>query len=85
LDVAQRHARVKRGGDECVPERVRPDWLGDPSAAGHPAHDPGGAVPVQPPARPAEHCVDWRHRQSGARWYLQRRRLAQDAEIALAS
>jgi hypothetical protein len=29
-----------------VPEGVRPDGLGDPGAAGHPADDPGGAVPV---------------------------------------
>jgi hypothetical protein len=31
---------------ENVPEGVRPDGLGDPGAAGYPADDPGGAVPV---------------------------------------
>jgi hypothetical protein len=29
---------------------VRADVLGDPGAAGDPADDPGGAVPVQPPS-----------------------------------
>jgi len=33
-----------------VPQGVRPDQLGDPGAAGDPADDPPGAVPVQPPA-----------------------------------
>jgi len=28
-------------------QRVRPDRLADPGAAGHPADDPGGAVPVE--------------------------------------
>jgi hypothetical protein len=32
------------------PERVRADGLGDLGAAGDPADDPPGAVPVQPPA-----------------------------------
>jgi hypothetical protein len=31
-----------------VPQGVRPDWLGDPGAAGQAAHDPGGTVPVEP-------------------------------------
>jgi hypothetical protein len=31
-----------------VPQRVRPDRLDHPGPAGHPAHDPHGAVPVQP-------------------------------------
>jgi hypothetical protein len=30
-----------------VPQRVRPDRLGDPGTAGGPADDPPGAVPVQ--------------------------------------
>ena len=50
LHVAQRDAGVERGGDERVPQGVRPDGLGDPGAAGDPADDPPGAVPVQPPA-----------------------------------
>ena len=49
LDVAQRHAGVQGGGDECVPQRVRPDGLGDPGAARDLADDPPGALPVQPP------------------------------------
>jgi hypothetical protein len=48
LDVAERNSGVEGGGDECVPQRVRPDRLGDPGAAGHPADDPRGAVPIQP-------------------------------------
>jgi len=36
------------GGDECVPQRVRPDLLGQPGPAGDTADDPPGAVPVQP-------------------------------------
>ena len=31
-----------------MPQRVGPDRLGDPSAAGRPTNDPGGTVPVQP-------------------------------------
>jgi len=50
LDVAKRHAGVEGGGDERVPQGVRPYRLGDPGAAGHPAHDPRGAVPVQLPS-----------------------------------
>jgi hypothetical protein len=49
LHVAQGHAGVERGGDECVPEGVRDDVLGDPGAAGDPGDDAGGAVPVQTP------------------------------------
>lgn len=48
LDITERDTRVEGGGNECVPQRVRPDRLGDPGAAGHPADDPGGAVRVQP-------------------------------------
>ena len=56
LDVAQRDAGVEGGGDEGMPQGVRPDRLGDPGAAGDPADDPPGAVPVQPPpARCEEH------------------------------
>src|SRR5215472_3769239 len=36
------------GSDERMPQRVRPDRLGDPGAAGYPAHDPRDTVPVQP-------------------------------------
>jgi hypothetical protein len=50
LDIAQRYAGVQGGGDERMPQRVRPDVLGDPCAAGDAADDPAGAVPVQPPA-----------------------------------
>src|SRR5258708_17367790 len=35
-------------GDECVPQRVGPDGLGNPGAAGDRADDPPGAVPGQP-------------------------------------
>jgi hypothetical protein len=49
LHVAQRHAGVKGGGNERVPERVRADRFADPGAARNPADDPPGAVPVQPP------------------------------------
>jgi hypothetical protein len=48
LDVAEWDACVEGGGDERMPQRVRPDRLGDPGADGYPAYDPGGAVPVQP-------------------------------------
>jgi hypothetical protein len=48
LDVLQRDPGVQRGGDERVPQRVRPDRLGDPGAAGDPADDAPAAVPVQP-------------------------------------
>jgi hypothetical protein len=37
------------GGDERMPQRVRPDVLGDPCAAGDAADDPAGTVPIQPP------------------------------------
>ncbi len=40
---------VEGGGDERVPQGVRADVLGDPGAAGHPADDAGGAVPVHLP------------------------------------
>ena len=49
LHVAQRHPGVERRGYECMPQRVGADVIGDPGAAGDPVHDPGGAVPVQPP------------------------------------
>ncbi len=42
-------AGVEGGGNERVPQRMRPDGLGDPGAVGGPADDPRGAVPVQPP------------------------------------
>ena len=50
LDTAERDPGVEGGGDERVPQGVRPDRLGDPSAASHPADNPGGAVPVLPPS-----------------------------------
>jgi len=49
LRIPQRHPGVERGGNERVPQGMRADVLGDPGAAGHPADDPGGAMPVQPP------------------------------------
>jgi len=49
LHVAQRNPGVQGGGDECVPERVRSDGLGDPGAARGLPEDPPSAVPVQPP------------------------------------
>jgi len=48
LHVPQRHPGVERRG-ERVSQGVRADVLGDLGAAGDPAEDPGGAVPVQPP------------------------------------
>jgi len=48
LDIPQRNPGVEGGGDEGVPQGVRPDRLGDPGAARDTADDPGGAVPVQP-------------------------------------
>ena len=49
LHIAQRHPGVERGGDERVPERVRPDSFANPGPTRHPAVHPPGAVPVQPP------------------------------------
>jgi hypothetical protein len=46
LHVAQRDPSVQRRGDERVPQRVRPDRLGDPGVAGDTADNPPGAVPV---------------------------------------
>ena len=51
LDVAERHPGVEGGGDERMPQRVRPDRLGDCGTDGYPADDPGGTVPAQPPDR----------------------------------
>jgi hypothetical protein len=48
LDVAERDPGIQRGGDGRMPQRVRPDQLGDPGTDGYPADDPGGTVPVQP-------------------------------------
>jgi hypothetical protein len=44
----RRHAGVKGRGDERVPQRVRPDLLGQPGTLGDAADDPAGPVPVQP-------------------------------------
>jgi hypothetical protein len=49
LHVPERYPGVQGGGDERMPQRMRPDVLGDPCAAGDAADDPPGAVPVQPP------------------------------------
>jgi len=46
-EAANRNTTTKQR--ECVPERVRPDFLGDPGLPGDPADDPSGAMPVQPP------------------------------------
>jgi hypothetical protein len=48
LYVAGYDACVEGGGDEGVPEDVRADRLGDAGPFGDAAHDPAGAVPVQP-------------------------------------
>ncbi len=48
LYIPERDPGVEDGGNERVPQRVRPDRLDDPSAAGHPAGNPGGAMAVQP-------------------------------------
>jgi len=48
LHVAQWHPRIQRRR-ENVPERVRPDVLGNPGPAGDPADDPPSAMAVQPP------------------------------------
>ena len=48
LHIPERDPSVQRGGDERVPQGVRPDGLGDPRPAGHPPDDPPGAVPVEP-------------------------------------
>jgi hypothetical protein len=50
LDIPERDPRVEGGGDERVPQRVRPDRLADTSTAGYPVDDPRCAVPVQPAA-----------------------------------
>ena len=50
LDITKRYPGVEGGGDERMPQGVRPDRLGHSGAAGYPAHDPPGTVPVQPTA-----------------------------------
>ena len=50
LDIAQRDPGIERGGDERVAQGVRADVLGDPGTLSDAADDPGGTVPVQPPA-----------------------------------
>ena len=50
LNISQGDASIESCRYECVPERVRPDGLADPSAASDPSDNPGGTVPVQPPA-----------------------------------
>jgi hypothetical protein len=46
LHVAQRHPGIECGGNEGVPERMRPDRLADPGPVRDAADDPPGAVPV---------------------------------------
>jgi hypothetical protein len=46
LHVAGWNPCIQRCGDECVPQGVRPDGLGDPGAAGYPADNPPATVPV---------------------------------------
>jgi hypothetical protein len=48
LDVAERNPSVEGGGNERVPQGVRPYRLDEPGTAGHPADDPRSTVPVQP-------------------------------------
>jgi len=48
LDVSQRDAGVKRGGDERVSQRGRADLLGQLGAPGDAADDPSGSVPIEP-------------------------------------
>jgi hypothetical protein len=43
----QRDPSIQRGGDERVAQRVRPNGLGDPGAAGDAPNDSPGAVAVQ--------------------------------------
>jgi hypothetical protein len=50
LDVAERDAGVERGGNKGVPEGMWSDVLGQSGAAGDPAGDSPGSVPVQPAA-----------------------------------
>jgi hypothetical protein len=47
LDVTQRDSGVERSGDERVPQRVRPDALGDPCLSGDSSDDPPGGVTVE--------------------------------------
>jgi hypothetical protein len=57
-----------------VPQRVRPDGLGDPGAAGGLADDPGGTMTVQPPAvrrqedRPRAPFADGQVNRSRGAW-----------------
>jgi hypothetical protein len=48
LHAAQRNARVQRGGDERVAERMGSHPLGDPRPAGDTTHNPTGGVTVDP-------------------------------------
>jgi hypothetical protein len=63
-----------RRGNERVPQRVRPDGLGDPGASGGLADDPGGAMTVQPPAvrgqedRPRARFADGQVNRSRSAW-----------------
>jgi hypothetical protein len=46
LDVAQRNSGVERSGDERVPQRMRPDALGDPGLSGYATHNASGGMAV---------------------------------------
>jgi hypothetical protein len=46
LHIPQRHTCVQSRGNERVPQRMRPDGLGDPGTAGCLADDPGGTMTV---------------------------------------
>ena len=48
LDIAQRDAGIKRGGDKRVAQRVRANGLVDSGGAGDAAHDATRAVAVHP-------------------------------------
>ena len=50
LDVTQWHSSIKRGGNKCVPKRVRGDGFGDPGAPGDLADEPPRPVPVHAPS-----------------------------------
>src|SRR4051794_34000540 len=57
LDVAEWYARVERGGDERMSQRVGSDALIDPCSARDAAHDPAGGVTIQSAAVIAQQ--DW--------------------------
>src|SRR5215472_7126184 len=44
LDVTERDPGIERGGNECMSERVRAHFLGDPRLASDPTDDPPGTM-----------------------------------------